>query len=49
MRDIARHGAGEFFHLIDQSDVFVADSGLQAGAENGDDHDRGPCGFGDGL
>src|SRR5580693_2567679 len=49
VRDVARHGAGEFLHLIDQGDVFVANSGLQAGTEDGDNHGGSPCSFGDGL
>src|SRR5262249_2072114 len=38
VRDIARHGAGEFAHTIDGGGVFVAKARFQARAKNGNEH-----------
>jgi len=38
VRNVAGNGSRDLLHLIDQSDIFLLQSGHEAGAKDGDDH-----------
>jgi hypothetical protein len=43
VRNVARHGAGELGHAIDQGDVLVPQTRLQARAKHDYEHLNIPC------